>query len=227
MSHWEKLSGYDHLDEAERARRVTAFERSMRTRRTVRSFSESPVPRAVIESAIRTAASAPSGSNVQPWSFVAVSDPDVKRRIRHTAEAEEAAFYGARAPEEWLRVLQPFGTAGDKPFLEQAPWLIVVFAQPYGRTDDGVSRRHYYVSESVGIATGFLLAALHQAGLATLTHTPTPMRFLAEILGRPPEEQPFVLVATGAPARDATVPEIVRKSFDEVATFIEAPVLAT
>jgi iodotyrosine deiodinase len=228
MPQWQRLSDDSStLDDGERLRRVTAFEQTMRTRRTVRDFSSAPVPRAVIESAIRSASRAPSGANMQPWSFVAISDAATKRRIREAAEVEERAFYGVRAPEEWLRVLQPFGTDGDKPFLEQAPWLIVVFAQPYGRGDDGIAHKHYYVKESVGIATGFLLAALHHAGLGTLTHTPSPMRFLGEILERPAEEQAYVLIVTGVPAQGAMVPVIDKKPFDAVAQFIEGPVGVT
>jgi nitroreductase len=217
----EPLTGYPTLTDEERTSRAEAFEASMRTRRTVRTFSDAPVPRAVIESAIRTAARAPNGANKQPWTFVAVSDPDLKRRIREAAEAEERAFYGGRAPQAWLDALAPFGTDADKPFLETAPWLIAVFAQPHGVAPDGGRDKHYYVQESVGIACGFLLAALHQAGLATLTHTPAPMTFLREVLGRPEHERPFLLVVTGVPARDATVPRIEKKPVGEVAVFLE------
>jgi len=220
MADREPLTGYPELDDAERIARAEAFEASMRTRRTVRDVSDAPVPREVIESAIRTASRAPSGANMQPWSFVAVSDPEVKRRIRQAAEEEERAFYGGRAPQEWLEALAPFGTDAEKPFLETAPWLIAVFAQPHGFEPDGTKRKHYYVQESVGLATGFLLAALHQAGLATLTHTPSPMGFLREILGRPEHERPFLLVVTGVPAEGATVPRIDKKRLDEAASFI-------
>jgi iodotyrosine deiodinase len=216
----EPLVGYPDLDDAERLRRVEAFEEHMRSRRTVRRFSEAPVDRAIIESAIRTAGRAPSGANRQPWTFVAVSDPAVKRRIREAAEAEERAFYGGRAPQDWLDALQPFGTDANKPFLETAPWLIAVFAQAHGVREDGGTEKHYYVKESVGLATGFLLAALHHAGLATLTHTPSPMSFLREVLGRPANEQAFVLIVTGIPAADATVPTIERKPLEAVARFV-------
>jgi nitroreductase len=222
MAEREPLHGYPDLDDAERTRRAEAFEASMRTRRTVRDVSPAPVPREVIESAIRTASRAPSGANMQPWTFVAVSDPEVKRRIREAAEEEERAFYGGRAPQEWLDALAPFGTDADKPFLETAPWLIAVFAQPHGFDAEGAKVKHYYVQESVGLATGFLLAALHQAGLATLTHTPSPMGFLREILGRPAHERPFLLVVTGVPAHGATVPRIDKKGLDEVARFVTA-----
>ena len=221
MADREALTGYPDPSDADRIRRAEAFEASMRTRRSVRAFSGAPVPRAVIESAIRTASRAPNGANKQPWSFVAVSDPDLKRRIREAAEAEERAFYGGRAPQAWLDALAPFGTDAEKPFLETAPWLIAVFAQPHGVTPDGGRDKHYYVQESVGIACGFLLAALHQAGLATLTHTPAPMTFLREVLGRPEHERPFLLVVAGVPADDATVPRIEKKSLDEVAIFVE------
>ncbi len=220
MPDLEPLIGYPDVDDAERLRRAEAFEAAMRSRRTVRQFADAPVPRGVIESAIRTAARAPSGANKQPWTFVAVAEPALKRRIREAAEAEERAFYGGRAPQDWLDALQPFGTDADKPFLETAPWLIAVFGQAHGVHDDGSVEKHYYVKESVGIATGFLLAALHHAGLATLTHTPSPMNFLRDVLGRPAHEQAFVLVVTGLPAADATVPRIDKKALDEVARFV-------
>jgi nitroreductase len=220
MATFDPLEGYPDLDDAERLRRAEAFEATMRTRRTVRQFADTPVPRALIESAIRTAGRAPCGANQQPWTFVAVSDPGTKRRIREAAEAEERAFYGGRAPRDWLDALRPFGTDANKPFLETAPWLIAVFGQAHGVRADGSHEKHYYVKESVGLATGFLLAALHHAGLATLTHTPSPMGFLREVLGRPAHEQAFVLVVTGVPAAGATVPRIDKKPLAEIARFV-------
>jgi nitroreductase len=200
--------------------RARAFEASMRRRRTVRDFSPEPVPRAVIESAIRTAANAPSGANQQPWTFVAIGDPVLKARIRAAAEEEERAFYAGRAGREWLDALSALGTDWEKPFLETAPWLVVIFQQRWGIGPDGARVKHYYAPESVGIATGFLIAALHQAGLATLTHTPAPMGFLSEICGRPDHEKPVVLLVAGRPAPGCLVPAIGKKSLDEVATFL-------
>jgi nitroreductase len=200
-----------------RAREFTAW---MRTRRTVRHFSAEPVPYEIIESAVAAAASAPSGANRQPWTFVVVSDPGVKRKIREAAEAEERESYEHRMPDDWLEALAPLGTDWHKEFLEIAPYLIIVFRQDYGLTVDahGTERhiKHYYVMESVGIACGFLLAALHWAGLATLTHTPSPMGFLATILNRPKNEKPYLLIPVGYPAPDAMVPKIEKKPLDEV-----------
>jgi len=194
---------------------VSGFERRMKTRRSVRAFSPEPVPLELIESAIRTAASAPSGANQQPWRFVVVQDPDVKRRIREAAEAEEKVNYERRFPDEWLEALEPFGTDWHKQFLETAPYLIAVFRIDYGM--DGERKiKHYYVQESVGIACGFLLAALHLAGLATLTHTPSPMGFLSKILDRPNNERPFLLIPVGYPAPDAEVPMLEKKSLGDV-----------
>ncbi|MBA3972994.1 MAG: nitroreductase family protein [Candidatus Solibacter sp.] len=187
----------------------------MRTRRSVRDFSAEPVAVELIESAVRTAASAPSGANQQPWRFVVVSDPEIKRRIREAAEAEEKENYERRFPDEWLEALEPFGTDWRKPFLETAPYLIVVFRIDYGL--DGERKiKHYYVQESVGIACGFLLAALHVAGLATLTHTPSPMGFLTEILDRPKNERPFLLIPVGYPAPEAEVPILAKKPIEDV-----------
>ncbi len=189
-----------------------SFRDLMQRRRTVRDFDPRAVPRDVIEHCIAAAGTAPSGANQQPWHFVAVSDADVKRRIRLAAEAEEREFYERRAPEEWLEALRPIGTDWQKPFLETAPWLIAIFVQKWGRAADGRKVKHYYPTESVGIATGILITALHTAGLATLTHTPSPMGFLNEILGRPADsERPFLLLVTGHPAAGARVPAIDRK----------------
>jgi iodotyrosine deiodinase len=190
----------------------------MQRRRTTRHFSDRPVSRAVIEACLEAASTAPSGAHLQPWHFVVVEDAAVKRRIREAAERAEQEFY-ATAPAEWLEALAPLGTDAHKPYLETAPHLIAVFAERYGLTAEGTRRPHYYVSESVGIAIGFLLAALHIAGLVALTHTPNPMGFLSELLERPPNERPMMLVVTGYPAEDARVPRLRRKALGEVATF--------
>lgn len=206
----------------EMTRRARAFRDEMSVRRTIRDFADTPVPRAIIENAIGAACTAPSGANKQPWHFVAVGDPAVKRRIREAAEAEERAFYSERASEEWLADLAPFGTDWRKPFLETAPWLIVVFQQSYGvDPDTGARSKHYYVHESAGLAAGLLIAALHTAGLATLTHTPSPMGFLREVLGRPPHEKPTMIVVAGRRAADAQVPDIARKPAGEVRTILD------
>ena len=210
---------FPRLSPDEQSTRANAFYESMRTRRTVRDFSPAPVPFALIETAIRTAATAPSGANRQPWHFVLVSDPAVKRKIREAAEEEERAFYEHRAPDEWLEALAPLGTDWHKPFLEIAPYLIVVFREDYGlTTNDNAERKekNYYVMESVGIACGFLLAALHLAGLATLTHTPSPMGFLSQILNRPKNEKPYLLIPVGLPAENTKVPDIKKKELNEV-----------
>jgi nitroreductase len=201
-------------------RRASDFYAELRRRHSVRQFSDRPVPRSVIEDCLRAAGTAPSGANMQPWTFVAVSDPAVKRRIREGAEEQERALYEHRASEEWLEALAPLGTDANKPFLEQAPYLIAVFGQRYALTKDGRQIKHYYVTESVGIATGLLVAAIHHAGLVALTYTPSPMRFLGEILERPSNERPFLLVAVGYPAEDAQVPELEKKPLDEIAVFI-------
>ena len=201
----------------EQRRRVEAFYQMMNRRRTVRDFSPEPVPFEIIERAIATAGTAPSGANMQPWRFVVVRDAETKRRIREAAEAEERASYGGRMPERWLRRLAPLGTDWHKPFLETAPYLIVVFRIDYLIDEETKETEPtYYASESVGIAVGLLLAALHIAGLATLTHTPSPMRFLSDILGRPKSEKPFVLIPVGYPASDARVPDIRRKDVSEI-----------
>jgi nitroreductase len=204
---------FARIDPDESRRRADAFLARIRTRRSVRDYARAPVPLDVIERCIESAAQAPSGANKQPWTFVLVTDPDVKRQIRDAAEREEAAFYGGRASQQWLADLEPLNTGPDKPFLEVAPALIVVFAQRSG-TDRG--DRHYYVSESVGIAVGFLLAALHDAGFATLTHTPAPMAFLRDVLGRPRNEQPYVIIPVGYPSAGCTVPDVSRKTLDQV-----------
>ena len=188
-------------------------------RRSVRHFSSEPVPRALIEAAIRTASTAPSGAHKQPWTFVAISDPALKAQIREAAEEEERRFYGGRAPESWLKDLAPLGTDWRKPFLETAPWIVVVFAQAWGLDDDGQKAKHYYVPESVGIACGMFITALHHAGLATLTHTPSPMKFLSQILERPDNERPYILFPVGFPAETCEVPNLTRKPLDEVAVF--------
>jgi nitroreductase len=199
--------------------RARAFRDELRRRRTIRAFSDEAVPRAVLEAALEAAGSAPSGANLQPWHFVVVTDPAIKRAIRHAAEREEHEFYHHRAPPEWLEALAPLGTDEHKPYLETAPCLIVVFARRYGTTPSGRRVAHYYVSESVGIATGFLIAALHEAGLAMLTHTPSPMGFLNEVLDRPATDKPFLVLVVGYPAADARVPDIRKKPLDEIATF--------
>ena len=200
--------------------RAAEFYAEMRRRRTVRHFSPRPVPRAVIEHCVAAAGTAPSGANQQPWHFAIVSDPQVKRQIRLAAEAEEREFYSRRATEEWLEALAPLGTDANKPFLETAPYLIAVFTQSFTLQANGHKVKHYYVTESVGIATGILITALHHCGLATLTHTPSPMAFLTRILNRPAHERPFLLLVAGYPADDAKAPVISKKSLDEIASFI-------
>jgi nitroreductase len=215
---FEPLPHYREYPPAEMVARSRAFAAEMQRRRTTRHFSDRPVPRAVIEACLEAAGTAPSGAHLQPWHFVVVSDPDLKRRIREAAEAAEREFY-ATAPAEWLAALAPLGTDANKPYLETAPYLIAVFAERYGVTPTGERRTHYYVQESVGIATGFLLAALHHAGLVALTHTPNPMGFLADALERPANERPVMLIVTGYPADGARVPRLRRKPLAEIATF--------
>lgn len=214
------LPGFRELPPAEMLARAREFADEMHRRRTVREFSARPVPRELIEQCLRAACSAPSGANLQPWRFVAVSDPTLKARIRVAAEAEEREFYAHRAPPEWLEALAALGTDSNKPFLEAAPWLIAVFIERFGRLPDGRKVKHYYTTESVGLATGLLLAAVHHAGLVALTHTPSPMGFLNEILNRPPDvERPFLLMVVGYPAEDARVPDIQRKPVEGVVTW--------
>ena len=211
---------FTEYPEAEMQQRAKDFHALMQQRRTVRDFSDRQVPQSLVETCIRTAGTAPSGANKQPWHFVAVSDPDIKRQIREAAEKEEHEFYTQRAPQSWLNDLAPFGTDANKPFIETAPFLIAIFAQRFGQTDQGTRELHYYVSESVGTATGLLITAFHNAGLATLIHTPSPMKFLNTILNRPDYERPFLLLVVGYPAPDAQVPDIQHKSFEDIATFI-------
>ena len=201
------------------SQRAAEFCAEMRRRRTVRHFSDRPVPRSIIEDCLRTAGTAPSGANQQPWHFAVLADPAIKRQIRLAAEAEEREFYARRATEEWLEALTPLGTDASKPFLETAPYLIVIFAQPYAVHPDGATTKHYYVRESVGIASGILIAALHHSGLATLTHTPSPMGFLTQILDRPPHERPYLLLVAGYPAADARVPVITKKPLEDFVSF--------
>jgi iodotyrosine deiodinase len=215
------LDAYREYPAAEMAARAREFSDEMGRRRTVRDFSSRAVSRELIEDCLRAAGTAPSGANQQPWQFVAVSEPAVKRRIREAAEAEEREFYAHRAPPDWLEALVPLGTDANKPFLEVAPWLVAVFVRRFERLPDGGKRKHYYTDESVGLATGLLVAAMHHAGLAMLTHTPSPMKFLNDILGRPKDlERPFLLLVAGYPAPDARVPDISRKPLADYATFV-------
>ncbi len=214
------LASWVEYPPAEMERRAAEFRREVSRRRTVRQFSSRPVSRGIIEECIRAAGTAPNGANHQPWHFVVVSDPGVKARIRVAAEEEERAFYGGGAPQEWLDALAALGTDEHKPFLETAPYLIAIFAQRYQLAAGGRKVKNYYVQESVGIATGILITGLHRAGLATLTHTPSPMGFLNEILGRPDNERPFLILVAGYPAGDARVPAITKKPLGEIATFL-------
>jgi nitroreductase len=200
-------------------RRALEYYENMRRRRTVRDFSERLVPLDIIENCLRTADTAPNGANQHPWHFVVVSDPEIKRQIREAAEKEEQDFYKSRATREWLEALAPLGTDEHKPFLETAPYLIAIFAKVHGIDEQGKRVKHYYVNESVGIATGLLISAIHHSGLASLTHTPSPMRFLNKILRRPEQERPFLLLVVGYPETNAKVPDIQRKSLPEISTY--------
>lgn len=211
---------FEELSAEEMLERSAAFYAHIRRRRSVRDFSSRPVARVLIENCLLAAGTAPNGANMQPWYFVAISDSEVKHEIRVAAEEEEIEFYSKRAPQEWLDALQPLGTDEHKPFLEIAPWLIAIFAQSHGVLPDGRRVKNYYVQESVGIATGLLIAALHQTGLATLTHTPSPMGFLNKILDRPKNERPFLLLVVGYPEKNAKVPIITKKALNEIAAFI-------
>lgn len=213
------LETYQEYPQPEMVERATTFYQEIRRRRTVRDFSDRPVPREVIDQCILAAGTAPNGANLQPWHFAVVGDPAIKAQIREAAEKEEQEFYDGRAPQEWLDALSHLGTDMHKPFLETAPYLVVVFSKAHDVREDGSKVKHYYVSESVGIATGFLIAGLHHAGMATLTHTPSPMKFLNKILGRPSNERPFVLLVVGYPADGAKVPTIEKKALDQTTTY--------
>jgi nitroreductase len=215
------LPDYREYPVEEMRQRLNDFYTEVNRRRTVREFSDRPVPRDIIETALMAANTAPSGANLQPWHFVAVSGSATKQKIRDAAEIEEREFYEHRATPEWLAALEPIGTDSNKPFLETAPYLIAVFLQKFGVLEDGRKVKHYYPTESTGLATGILITALHQAGLVCLTHTPSPMKFLNEILGRPKSERPFLLLVTGYPADDAEVPDINRKPLEDFTSFID------
>ena len=212
--------GPDYTDEQMQSA-ATAFLERMKTRHSTRYLADTPVPRQVIETCIRAAGRAPSGANHQPWHFVAIQDPSLKAQIRQAAEAEEAAFYAGGGGDEWIKALEPLGTGVEKPHLTTAPWLIVVFAQRWGTFDDGSRYKNYYVPESVGIATGFLITALHHAGLASLTHTPTPMKFLNKMLYRPKSEKATMILVVGHPAENATIPKAstLKNPLPEILTF--------
>ena len=212
---FEPLRSFIEYPPEEMAQRAASYHSEMKRRRTVREYADRPVPRGVIEDCLRAAATAPSGANIQPWHFVVVEDGELKRQIRLAAEEEEQNFYRWRAPKEWLKAVAPLGTDERKPFLETAGALIAVFAEQWSYRDDGNKLKHYYVPESVGIACGLLIGALHHAGLATLTHTPSPMGFLNDLLGRPRHQKPYLLLAVGFPAKDAKVPVITKKPFDQ------------
>jgi len=215
------LPAYKEYPLEEMRRRLNDFYADVNRRRTVRDFSDRPVPRDIIETALKVANTAPSGANLQPWHFAVVSGPETKRKIREAAEVEEREFYSHRASPEWLAALEPLGTDSNKPFLETAPYLIAVFLQKFGELPDGRKVKHYYPVESTGLATGMLITALHHAGLVTLTHTPSPMKFLNQILGRPTSERPFLLLVTGYPAAGAEVPDISRKALEDFTSFID------
>ena len=214
------LTSFKEYPPEEMLERATAFYELIKSRRTVREFSDRTVDQEIIEQCILAAGTAPNGANKQPWHFAVVSDPDIKKKIREAAEEEEREFYHRRAPEDWLEDLRPFGTDEHKPFLEKAPYLIGIFAQSFHLTEGGEKEKHYYVKESVGIATGLLITALHNAGLATLTHTPSPMGFLNEIMHRPSHEKPFLLLVVGYPEKGTKVPDISKKSLAEIASFL-------
>lgn len=222
MSDEQKFLPYNRpfVNEEDMVLRTDAYFRHLDQRRSLRFFSDKPVPKSVIENLIKAASTAPSGAHKQPWTFVAVENPEIKAKIREAAEKEEYESYNGRMSEEWLNDLKAFDTDWNKPFLEIAPWLIIVFKQSYRLNPDGSRGLHYYVNESVGLASGFLLTAIHNAGLVALTHTPSPMNFLQQILERPGNEKPFLLIPVGYPAEDAVVPDIERKPLEEISVFI-------
>ena len=213
-------SNYKEYPPEEMLKRSQAFYEEMKRRRSIRDFSDKPVQKEIIENCIKAAVTAPSGANLQPWHFVVVSNPEIKKKIRIAAEEEEKEFYRTRAPKEWLEVLEPLGTDENKPFLETATYLIAIFYKSYEVLPDGNQVKQYYAMESTGIATGILITAIHNAGLVSLTHTPSPMNFLNKILNRPKNERPFLLLVVGYPAKDAKVPDIKKKSLQEIASFI-------
>jgi iodotyrosine deiodinase len=213
-------SSYREYPLEEMGERAQTFREELQRRRTIRTFDSRPVPREIIEECIRAAGTAPNGANMQPWHFVVVSDPEVKKQIRAGAEKEERVFYERRAPQEWLEALAPLGTDWQKPFLEDAPYIIVIFGLSNTILPDGKKLKNYYVTESVGIATGMLITSIHNAGLASLTHTPSPMVFLNKILSRPSNERPFLVLVVGYPVEGTTAPDISKKSLDEIATFV-------
>ena len=214
------LNNYKEFPVEEMLKRSQSFYEDVKRRRSVRDFSDKPVPKEIIENCIKAAGTAPSGANLQPWHFVVVSNLKIKKKIRLAAEEEEKEFYSKRAPKEWLDVLEPLGTDESKPFLEIAPYLIAIFYKSYDVLPDGNQVKQYYAMESTGIATGILINAIHYAGLVSLTHTPSPMNFLNEILNRPKNERPFLLLVVGYPAEDAKVPDIKKKSLQEIESFI-------
>ena len=214
------ISNYNEYPVDEMLKRSQAFYEEMKRRRSIRDFSDKPVQKEIIENCIKAAVTAPSGANLQPWHFVVVSNPEIKKKIRIAAEEEEKEFYRTRAPKEWLEVLEPLGTDENKPFLETATYLIAIFYKSYEVLPDGNQVKQYYAMESTGIATGILITAIHNAGLVSLTHTPSPMNFLNKILNRPKNERPFLLLVVGYPAKDAKVPDIKKKSLQEIASFI-------
>lgn len=220
MSKFRDYTEYQKYSEEEMLIRSQVFLSEISKRRTVRDFSDKEVPKKIIENCINSAGTAPSGANLQPWTFVAVNDSKIKKIIRVKAEEEEREFYNHRAPEDWLEALEPFDTDANKPFLETAPWLIPIFVQKYGIEEKGEIVKHYYTSESVGIATGILINALHYCGLATLTHTPSPMNFLNEILNRPKNEKPFLLLVVGYPQDSVQVPDIEKKPLNQISKFV-------